>query len=427
MVYVLNQDGKPLMPTNRYGKVRRLLKNGKAKVVKRTPFVIQLLYDTTGYTQDVFLGINPGSKTMGVSVTTKDDVLYESEVVLRNDITELLSSRRAFRSTRRNRKTRHRPPRFDNRVHSKHKGWLAPSVEQKISTHIKVVENVNAILPITSIVVEVSAFDTQMLKAKELGLPLPKGTDYQKGEQLYFWNVREYVLFRDGHKCRCCKGKSKDTVLQVHHIESRNVGGDAPNNLVTLCKTCHENYHKGLIELPNTITRGNKYNDAAFMNTMRWASYNKLKDIYPNVSVTFGYITKNTRIEAGLPKAHHVDARCISGNPLSKSSGVVFYQKKVRCHNRQLHKCTTLKGGYRKPNQAPKYVNGYQLFDKVLYKNQECFIFARRLRGSFDVRLLDGTRLSAGVTYKKLKPLEKRKSYLTERRLVPFSSTENFR
>lgn len=94
----------------------------------------------------------------------------------------------------------------------------------------------------------------------------------------------------------------------------------------------------------------------------------------------------------------------------------MYLYKKVRCHNRQIHKNTILKGGYRKLNQAPKYVFGYQLFDKVLYNNQECFIFGRRLSGSFDVRLLDGTKLSAGVSYKKLKLLEKRKSYLIERR-----------
>nr|MCR5608593.1 RRXRR domain-containing protein [Lachnospiraceae bacterium] len=33
MVYILNQDGQPIMPTNRHGKVRHLLKDGKAKVI----------------------------------------------------------------------------------------------------------------------------------------------------------------------------------------------------------------------------------------------------------------------------------------------------------------------------------------------------------------------------------------------------------
>ena len=163
-----------------------------------------------------------------------------------------------------------------------------------------------------------------------------------------------------------------------------------------------------------------KFNDATFMGIMRWEVYNKLKEIYkeiyPNIKLTYGYITKNSRIESGLPKEHHIDARYISGNPKAISDGIVYQFKKVRCHNRQIHKNTINKGSYRKLNQAPKYVKGYQLFDKVSYKNKECFIFSRRSSGSFDIRLLDGTKISAGISYKKLKLIEKRKSYLTERR-----------
>lgn len=415
MVYVLNIDGRPLMPTNRHGKVRRLLKSGQAKVINRCPFTIQLLYESTNHTQPISLGVDAGSKTIGLSATTETKVLFEAKVTLRNDIVDLLSTRREQRHTRRNRKTRYRKCRFQNRVHSKQKGWLAPSIENKISTHLTMVAKVYKILPITNIVVETASFDTQLLKAIEEGKPLPQGIDYQQGEQMGFWNTREYVLWRDGHKCQCCKGKSKDKILNVHHIESRKTGGDSPGNLITLCETCHKKYHKGL--LPKfKPKRQLSYRDGAFMGIMRWAFYNKLKKLYPNVSMTYGYITKNTRIINGLEKDHHIDARCISGNPLAIPSKNVYTYKKVRCHNRQIHKNTILKGGYRKLNQAPKYVSGYQLFDKVLYNNQECFIFGRRSSGSFDVRLLDGTKLSAGVSYKKLKLLEKRKSYLIERR-----------
>lgn len=414
-VYVLNNNGQPLMPTNRCGNVRRLLRSGKAKVVNRCPFTIQLEYESTNYTQPISLGVDAGSKTIGLSATTEAKVLFEAKITLRNDVVDLLSTRRQNRRNRRNRKTRYRKCRLLNRVHSKQKGWLAPSIENKINTHITMLNKIHKLLPITNIVVETASFDTQLLKAMEEGKSLPQGIDYQQGEQLGFWNVREYVLWRDGHKCQCCKGKSKDKILNVHHIESRKVGGNAPNNLITLCETCHKNYHKGLIKLPASIKRGMKFNDAAFMGIMRWTFYNRLKDMYSNVSMTYGYITKNTRITNGLEKDHHIDARCISGNPLAIPSKNVYLYKKVRCHNRQMHKNTILKGGYRKLNQAPKYVFGYQLFDKVLYNNQECFIFGRRSSGSFDIRLLDGTKLSSGVSYKKLKLLEKRKQYLIER------------
>lgn len=413
MVYVLNNNGQPLMPTERYGKVRRLLKRGQAKVIDCCPFTIQLLYESTDVTQPVNLGIDAGSKTIGVSTTTKDKVLYEAEVSLRNDITDLLSTRRQNRRTRRNRKTKYRQPRFNNRVHSKNKGWLAPSVQQKVDSHIKTVENIYRILPVSKIIVEVASFDIQKIKNPDI-----QGTGYQHGEQLNFWNIREYVLFRDGHICQCCKGKSKDKILNVHHIESRKIGGDAPNNLITLCETCHKGYHAGTVILPRTIKRGMSFKDATFMGVMRWAFYNRLKETYPNVNLTYGYITKNTRIENSLPKKHYVDARCISGNPIATPSGEVFYQKKVRCHNRQIHKNTILKGGIRKRNQADYLVKGFRLYDKVKYKDLECFIFGRRSSGSFDIRKLDGTKISAGVSFKRLRLLETRKTLLTERRIA---------
>ena len=411
MVYVLSKTGQPLMPTENHAKVRILLKQGKAKVVNRCPFTIQLLYSSTNYTQKVTLGVDSGSKHIGLSATTKDKGLFESDVELRNDIVDLLSTRRELRRSRRNRKLRHRKPRFNNR--RRNDGWLAPSVKQKVDSHITMIAKVHKILPISNIVVEVASFDIQKIKD-----PTISGMDYQQGEQLGFWNVREYVLFRDGHKCQCCKGKSKDKILNVHHIESRKTGGDAPNNLITLCETCHTGYHKGTVKLPKTIHRGMSFKDATFMGIMRWALFEKLKAIYSDVKLTYGYITKNTRIKNGLPKDHYIDARCISGNPNAVSNGDVYYYKKVRCHNRQIHKVNFIKSGYHKRNQAAYEVKGFRLYDKVLWKGQKCFIFGRRATGRMDLRLLDGTHINASVGYKNLKLLKMRSNYLVEQRKV---------
>ena len=399
------------MPTENHAKVRVLLKSKKAKVIKTCPFTIQLAYDSTNYTQEITLGVDSGSKHIGLSATTKSKVLFESDVELRNDIVNLLSTRRQNRRARRNRKTRYRKIRFDNR--RRKEGSLAPSIQNKVDSHLTVIRKVHEILPVTKIIVEVASFDIQKIKN-----PTISGTEYQQGEQSDFWNVREYVLFRDGHTCQCCKGKSKDKILNVHHIESRKTGGNAPNNLITLCETCHTGYHKGIVKLPKTIHRGMSFKDAAFMGIMRWAFYSKLKEIYPNVSLTYGYITKNIRIRNCLPKEHYIDARCISGNPKAISDGTVYYQKKVRCHNRQIHKITIFKGGIRKRNQAPYDVMGFRLFDKVKWKGQNCFIFGRRSTGRMDLRLLDGTKINASVGYKNLKLIEMRKNYLIEQRKV---------
>lgn len=414
MVYVLSKTGQPLMPTENHAKVRVLLKQQKAKVVHRCPFTIQLLYDSTDYTQPVSLGIDAGSRHIGVSATTETKVLYEADVTLRNDIVDLLSTRREARRTRRSRKTRYRKPRFNNRIRKD--GWLAPSIQQKVDTHLTVVHKATEILPVSSITVETASFDIQKIKNPDIS-----GTGYQQGEQLDFWNVREYVLFRDGHKCQCCKGKSKDPVLNVHHIESRKTGGNSPNNLITLCGTCHKGYHKGTVTLPKAIHRGMKFKDAAFMGVMRWAFYNRMKETYEPlgimVNMTYGYITKNSRIEHNLPKDHFIDARCISGHPDATSNGMVFYQKKVRCHNRQIHKQKILKGGIRKRNQAPYLVKGFRLFEKVKYHGKQYFIFGRRSSGFFDIRTLDGTKVNKGsVSCKKIRSLDMPSSYLTEER-----------
>lgn len=409
MVYVISNDGHPLMPTIRYGKVRRLLKTGKAKVVKRCPFTIRLLYETTEETQPVSLGIDAGSKHIGVSATTESRVLYEAEVELRNDIVDLISTKRELRRSRRNRNTRYRKARFDNRIRGD--GWLAPSIRQKVETHLTVVRQVCRMLPISSITVETASFDMQKIKNPDI-----KGCDYQQGEQLDFWNVREYVLSRDGHTCQCCKGKSKDNILNVHHIESRKTGGNAPNNLITLCETCHTGYHKGTVKLPKNIKRGMSFKDAAFMGIMRWAFYNRLKEEYKDVHMTYGYITKNIRIRYGLPKEHYVDARCISSHPTSKPSEEVYFQKKVRCHNRQIRKCKICKGGIRKRNQADYLVKGFRLFDKVKAKGYEWYIHGRRAKGAFVLKTLEGNKLE--IVPSKIKFISKQCSFITERRTV---------
>jgi len=389
-------------------KARKLLKQGKAKVVKREPFTIQLLYATGETKQDITLGVDAGSKIIGLSATTDKQELFSAEVELRNDIVDLLSTRREFRRTRRNR-LRYRKPRFLNRVYSKNKGWLAPSIKNKIQTHLKIISKIHEILPISKIIIEVASFDIQKIKNPDI-----EGEQYQQGEQLGFWNVREYVLWRDGYKCQGKKG-CKNKILNVHHIESRKTGGNSPSNLITLCESCHKDYHAGKLKL--NLKRGQSFKDAAFMGIMRWTFYNRLKEIYSNVKITYGYITKNTRIQNNLPKEHRIDALCISGNPNVKRLDYWYYIKQVRRHNRQIHKANILKGGKKKLNQAPYLVKGFRLFDKVKYKGEECFIFGRRSSGYFDLRKLDGTVIHRSANCKDLKLISKAKTLLWERRI----------
>jgi hypothetical protein len=414
MVYILSKNGQPLMPTEDHRKVRLLLKSKKAIVIKRTPFTIRILGTSHNYVQPVTLGIDAGSKHVGISASTETKELFAAELRPRNDVTGLMSTRLQFRRSRRNRTTRYRQARFENRVRSKHKGWLAPSVEVKIHNHIQGINLVCRILPVTEIRIETAEFDLQRLKAMEEGKPLPVGTDYQLGEMYDEYNVRQYVFHRDDYTCQCCGAHGKGVKLHVHHIETRKTGGNAPDNLITLCPNCHRLYHLGKISLPVKKRRMRSTRDAAFMGIMRKTLIARVKALYPDVKVsgTYGYITKYLREKNSLIKTHCTDALCIARHPNALRMGKQYTIIPVRRHNRQIYKATINKGGVRKRNQAAYTVKGFRLYDKVLFRNQEGFIFGRRTSGSFDIRRLDGTRLSAGAGYKKLTLLEKAKPLL---------------
>jgi hypothetical protein len=397
LVYVLNKNGKPLMPCKQ-AKARKLLRSRKAKMVKRTPFTIQLNWDCEDNIQKIILGVDSGYKTIGLSAVSDKQELFASEVKLRTDIKNLLAERRQYRRLKRNRLW-YRKPRFLNRVKTKKKGWLAPSIKHKLNGHIKTVQLVSSILPISNIILEVAAFDIQKIKNPDIS-----GAEYQNGEQAGFLNVREYVLHRDGHTCQACKGKSKDKILNVHHIIQRTDGGtDKPNNLITLCETCHMAYHKGRIILK--VKPPKEFKSETFMSMVRWKLVNILRDMGYVISHTYGYITKSARIALKLTKSHINDAFCIAKGQIQGRMENNYLIKLSRKCNRSLYKANLLRGGKRKRNTI-KQAFGFQRFDKVLYSGIECFIYGLRSSGYFDIRSLIGGKIRDSVKYNKLKLIE---------------------
>ena len=401
MIYVMSKEGKALMPSERGWRIGYLLRHGKAHVVSRVPFVVQLDYESTTYTQEVSLGIDAGSKHIGVSASSEKRELLAAQVELRSDVVNLLSTRRELRRTRRNRKTRYRKVRFDNR--KRKDGWIAPSIEQKVDSHLKVIRLVHKLLPITKTTIEVAQFDAQKIKNPDI-----KGEEYQQGEQMGFWNVREYVLARDGHRCIHCKGKSRDHILNVHHLESRKTGGNSPSNLVTLCETCHKAYHRGEFELK--IKRGNSLRDAAVMNIMRWVVYERAKEEFENVHLTYGYATKHTRIENGIAKTHAADAFCIAKNVNAMRLSSFFMCRCVPRHTRVLHVANPKKGGIRRSTIASHKIgkSRFQRFDMVHWRGKECFIFGST-NGKPVLRDIKGIKMheNASVNIKTIKFLRR--------------------
>lgn len=298
------------------------------------------------------------------------------QVEERDDIVKLIASRREARRTRRCRKLRYRAPRFSNR--RRKKGWFAPSTENRIAAHLRIVRMVHSILPVKSTTIEVAQFDFQKIKNDKI-----QGVEYQQGEQLGFWNVREYVLDRDEHKCQHCKGKSKDPILNVHHLESRKTGGNAPNNLITLCETCHKAYHRGEFELK--IKRGVSLRDAAAMSIMRWEVFNRARAEFSDVNLTYGYKTKHTRIHNNIEKTHCADAFCIAGNVHAKRLSWHYRVRMLQRHARSLHAFKPAKGGIRKSAIGTHWIGKSRLqkFDYVEWNGKKTFI-----SGSTDSRYL---------------------------------------
>ncbi len=144
LVLVINKHGQPLMPTTPR-KARILLQSGKAKIVARDAFTIQLIYGSAGYKQPISLGIDAGYKHIGFSACTEKEELIGGELELLDGVSERITERKKYRRTRRNR-LRHRKPRFDNR--KRDKGWLAPSVQHKLDTHLPLPTRIKSRLPL---------------------------------------------------------------------------------------------------------------------------------------------------------------------------------------------------------------------------------------------------------------------------------------
>ena len=326
-VFVKNRHGQPLMPTSPR-KARLLLKDGKAKIAGREPFTIQLLYGASGYKQDVTLGIDAGYQTIGYSAVSEKEELIGGEVKMLEGMVERLKERAMHRRNRRGRK-RYRKPRWNNR--RKKKGWFAPSIQHKLDTHHRLINKIKAILPVTKTIIEVANFDIQKIND-----PSIEGVGYQQGEQSGYWNLREYILHRDGHRCQNpdCKNRAKETILKVHHLGYwKKDRSDRPGNLITLCTKCHTqtNHQKGGF-LWGWNPKIKSFKPETFMSTVRWRLVNET-----GAEHTYGWLTKTIRIALNMPKSHHNDAFVIAGGQTQSRSQPLNYEQ-IRRNNRSLEK-----------------------------------------------------------------------------------------
>lgn len=341
--FVLDIDKKPLMPCHP-ARARVLLKKEKAAVFRAYPFTIILKERLGGEIQPLEVKLDQGSKTTGIALNLhgKRDIktVWAANLNHRgHQISEALTSRAATRRGRRNRKTRYRQARFNNRA--KPKGWLAPSIMSRVYNCETWARKLTKFSPITEIVVETVRFDMQKMTNPNIA-----GAEYQQGE-LAGYELREYVLFRDKHTCQYCHGAANDSILNVDHKQPRSKGGsNSVKNLITSCLTC--NQEKDSLSLEDWLDLNKKkkdklaqarvklipkvmlgkfvsMRDAAAVNAARYRLGEAVKQFGIPITITSGGQTKFNRTKQNYHKEHWVDAACAGD-----SGAKVFICKKIK-------------------------------------------------------------------------------------------------
>lgn len=393
IVYVLNKDGKPLMPTNRCGHVRILLKQNNAKVVNTNPFTIRLLYDTSHIVQPLYIGIDPGRTNIGVAVVKKDGKpVFTAQVETRNkDIPKLMRERKMHRQNRRYYRRRckrqrrananntnsskrvkqetaqngnaskkaqkigvfermlpgyekpilcigikNKEARFNNR--KRPEGWLTPTANHLLLTHINVINKICKILPITDAVLEVNKFAFM-----QLDNPNIKKWEYQNGLLKGYADVESAVSELQNGRCVFCN----KLIEHYHHIIPRSKNGsNTINNLVGLCAEHHmlvhtnEKWENRLLSKKEGLRK--KYDALGILNQIFPQLIKRLEEKYPNhLFITNGKCTAEYRKEYGVNKDHYLDAYCIACSILTKFNNNIndtkpHHIKQFRRHNRRM-------------------------------------------------------------------------------------------
>ena len=366
--------------------------------------------------QPLRLKLDPGSKVTGIGILRevspeKSVAVLLAELHHKPGIKAKLDSRRALRRGRRNRKTRYRPARFNNRAKSK--GWLPPSLEARVAQTINAVTKLRKIIPLATISTEHVKFDTQLLQN-----PGMAGVEYQQGE-LMGYEIREYLLEKWRRKCAYC-GKA-DIPLEVEHIIPKSRGGtNRISNLTLACCSCNQTKGNktaeefGYPEIQKQAQMPLK--DAAMMNATRWRLFGRLKETTLPVECGTGARTKKQRIEHNLPKAHYYDACCVGA---STPASLVVLQKYIsiwKATGRGIRRlCTTDKYGFPKSHRQRKKKHfAFQTGDvarvevpRGKYRGSHTGRVVVRARGAFDLKSISGGFLCQGISHKHYRLLQR--------------------
>ena len=387
---------------------RILIRKKLAVIHKVYPFTIRLR-DNSCVSKDksYTVKIDPGSRHTGVAITDdKDSVVMLAEIEHRGHIIKKnLDKRRAVRNSRRQRKTRYRPARFDNRTRSQ--GWLAPSVKSRADNVINFIKKYKKLIKIDKVMIENVSFDTAQMNSDTDLI----GIGYQQGP-LYNTSLREFVFSKTKGRCSYCGAKA----TEIDHIIARANGGtDSTFNLTPACRSCNEKKSSlSLKEFGKLMNKNYSHlepkklpKDAAIVQSARNYMVQEITKLVSNTTTHPSWLTKYNRDELGLSKQHYYDALSVGKIPNSfnfLTDKILLISAKGR-GSRQM--CRMDKFGFpRTSAKASKFVEGFQTGDivkaivaKGSKKGEYLGRVAVRSRGSFNIETKSGLVKDIGYKY----------------------------
>lgn len=396
--FVLHKDGTPLMPM-KIGKAKKMIRAGKAVIIKCKPLVIQLTYETERKVDELTLGIDTGAIWIGYSLVNKKlkreylrgTLEQEHEGNRCNPAKGRMDERRMYRRNRRNRLW-HREARFDNR--KKRDGMLPPTVERKYNTHKRLISIINTIAPVAHLAIEVAKFDIQKIMNPNI-----EGVEYQQGNLYGYTNIKSFIMAREQCWCQLCGKSVLGCKVNLHHIIPRLKGGtDKPNNLALLHEECHRKLHREHVE--NSLKKNRQYKESTFMSMINKRFW---KD-YPNMSVTYGNITFVNRCKFGIEKSHSNDAFVIAGGDNTYSRSIEMGLAQKRRNDRQLQWNYVKKNKFHKFRRLRKGRKPYHSGDLLLIDSK--WIECKGMQGNSVVigfkKNNKGTNIAITVSQKKI-------------------------
>ena len=406
MVIVIDKRRQPCN-TISAAYARILLFTKQAVIHKRFPFTIRLRNDNAVLKdRNYTVKLDPGSRTTGVAITdNKDSVVMLAEIEHRGHIIKKnLDSRRAVRRSRRQRKTRYRPARFQNRTRPE--GWLAPSIKSRADNVINFVKKYKKLLNITKVMIENVSFDTAQMSSDDHLI----GTDYQQGP-LYDTNLKEFIFSKTKGRCSYCGEKAEE----IDHIIPRAKGGsNSTYNLTPACRSCNEKKSNlSLKEFGKLMNKDYSHlepkklpKDAAIVQSARNYMVKEITKIVPDTTTHEAWITKYNRDQLGLSKQHYYDALFVGEIPTKfnfLTDKILQISAKGR-GSRQMCRMDSY-GFPRTSAKTSKSVKGFQTGDivkaivpKGSKQGEYLGKVAVRSSGYFDIQIK--TQVIQGIGYK---------------------------